>query len=35
MAAPKKQGNLKLALILGSSALVFFASVFIKRGWLG
>jgi hypothetical protein len=36
MAAPqKKPGNLKLALILGSIALVFFVSVFVKRGWLG
>ncbi|WP_377703359.1 cytochrome oxidase small assembly protein [Pseudoduganella sp. UC29_71] len=35
MAHPKKQGNLRLALILASIALVFFASVFIKRSWLG
>ncbi|WP_229417337.1 cytochrome oxidase small assembly protein [Massilia sp. Root418] len=35
MATPKKQGNLRLALILGAIALVFFLSVFVKRGWLG
>jgi len=31
----KKQSNLRLALILGSIALVFFVSVFVKRSWLG
>jgi hypothetical protein len=37
MSDPKKQNssNLKLALTLGSIALVFFVSVFIKRTWLG
>lgn len=30
----KKQSNLKLALTLGSIALVFFVSVFVKRGWM-
>jgi len=34
MSDQKKQ-NLKLALILGSIALVFFVSVFVKRSWLG
>ncbi|WP_211923361.1 cytochrome oxidase small assembly protein [Pseudoduganella ginsengisoli] len=36
MSDPKKQNsNLKLALTLGSIALVFFISVFVKRTWLG
>ncbi len=36
MSDPKnKPNNLRLALILGSIALVFFLSVFAKRLWLG
>jgi len=35
MSDPKKQSNLRLALILASIALVFFLSVFAKRLWLG
>ena len=37
MSDPKKQNssNLKMALTLGSIALVFFLSVFVKRAWLG
>ncbi|WP_317203240.1 cytochrome oxidase small assembly protein [Janthinobacterium sp.] len=34
MSEPKKPNNLKTGLILGSVALVFFLSVFIKRIWL-
>ena len=30
----KKPNNLRLALIMGSIALLFFASVFVKRLWL-
>jgi len=30
----KKPNNLRLALILGGFALLFFASVFVKRMWL-
>lgn len=33
MSDPKKPNNLRMALILGSIALVFFISVFAKR-WL-
>ena len=32
---PKKPNNLRLALILGSIALVFFFAVIAKRVWLG
>jgi len=37
MSDPKKQNssNLKLALTLGSIALIFFVAVFVKRGVLG
>ncbi|MES2257874.1 MAG: cytochrome oxidase small assembly protein [Pseudomonadota bacterium] len=34
MSEPKKPNNLRMALILGSIALVFFVSVFAKRLWL-
>ncbi|WP_218008471.1 cytochrome oxidase small assembly protein [Janthinobacterium agaricidamnosum] len=34
MSAPKKPNNLKTGLILGSIALLFFISVFVKRIWL-
>ena len=33
MPEPKKPNNLKTGLILGSVALVFFLSVFVKRIW--
>lgn len=35
MSKPTKQNNLKLALTLGSIALVFFISVFVKHSLLG
>lgn len=35
MSDQKKPNNLKTGLILGSIALVFFLSVFVKRMWLG
>jgi hypothetical protein len=35
MSDPNKPNNLRLALILGSIALVFFLSVFVKRAWMG
>ncbi|XLZ73073.1 cytochrome oxidase small assembly protein [Massilia sp. SR12] len=35
MSDPKKPNNLRLALILGSVALVFFAAVIAKRWILG
>ncbi|WP_229474593.1 cytochrome oxidase small assembly protein [Pseudoduganella lurida] len=34
MTDPKKGSNLRLALILGGLALLFFVSVFVKRIWL-